>query len=62
MTAMTHQPCARCGSTDVVEIVYGLPGADLWESSQRGEIELGGCVIEPDAPDYACGSCHAPLP
>ena len=62
MTAMTHRPCPRCGATDALEIAYGLPGVGLWESSQRGEIALGGCIIEPEAPDYACRSCRAPLP
>ena len=55
-------PCPRCGSTDAVEIVYGYPTAETFEAAERGEIVLGGCVIGPEAPDYECRACQAPLP
>lgn len=38
------------------EIVFGLPGVDLWEARERGEIALGGCVIEPV--DRRCRRCE----
>jgi hypothetical protein len=29
----------------LIPIVYGLPLRELMEQSERGEVELGGCVI-----------------
>lgn len=55
-------PCPACGSTDAVRIVYGLPGADLFEAADGGEVRLGGCLIGEESPDYECRSCDAPLP
>lgn len=43
----------------MVPIVYGMPGAELVEASQRGDIVLGGCVISEDAPAFECHSCSA---
>lgn len=34
--------CPECGSQEVLPIVYGLPGSDMLEMSERGEILLGG--------------------
>jgi len=31
----------------VVPIVYGLPTAEGFAAAERGEIELGGCIISP---------------
>ena len=55
-------PCPACGSTDAVEIVYGLPGGDLAEAADRGDVVLGGCMVGPESPDYECRSCQSPLP
>ena len=60
--ASDARPCPVCGSMDAVPIVYGLPGIDLWEAAQRGELVLGGCIVDPESPEFECGSCHAPLP
>jgi hypothetical protein len=49
--------CPRCGSREVAEIVYGLPGSDLAEAEERGEVILGGC--EPKEARRACRSCGA---
>ena len=60
---MDEKICPRCGeSVKPVPIVYGLPGVDLWEQAQRGDVRLGGCVIGDESPDYACPNCDAPLP
>lgn len=55
-------PCPRCGSTGVVEILYGYPTADAFEAERRGDIALGGCVIGDESPDYICRACREPLP
>jgi hypothetical protein len=34
--------CPECGSGDVVPIVYGLPGQELQQQAERGEVVLGG--------------------
>ncbi|HLL38440.1 MAG TPA: hypothetical protein VK357_02095 [Rubrobacteraceae bacterium] len=50
--------CPRCGSQNVVPILYGMPRPEmLEEESHRGEVALGGCVVFPDAPDYTCRNC-----
>jgi hypothetical protein len=49
--------CPHCKSDDVIEIVYGLPAEVTVESALRGEIHLGGCVIEEDSPNLYCKSC-----
>ncbi len=43
----------------MVPIVYGYPSAALVEASSRGHIVLGGCVVEPDQPEWVCGRCGA---
>jgi len=50
--------CPTCGSAAVVRIVYGFPTREGFEAARRGEIVLGGCVIEADAPLWACKACH----
>jgi hypothetical protein len=41
----TPPPCPACGSSAVVRIGYGFPGADMWDAADAGTIRLGGCVI-----------------
>jgi hypothetical protein len=40
-----------------VRIVYGLPSSEAFEAEERGEIVLGGCLIEEDEPTHACKEC-----
>lgn len=54
--------CPSCSSTDARRIVYGYPTAETFEAAERGEIELGGCVIGEESPDYVCRGCGLPLP
>lgn len=49
--------CPKCGAVAGVPLVYGLPGCDAFEAEQRGELVLGGCVIEEDAPTHQCVEC-----
>ena len=56
------RPCPRCGSTDAIRIIYGMPDHDLFAASERGEVALGGCVIGDESPNYECRGCGAALP
>lgn len=47
----------RCCDDEMTPIVYGMPGAELIEASMRGEVELGGCCIEDEAPMFVCRRC-----
>lgn len=49
--------CPKCGAVAGVPIVYGLPGREAFEAEQRGELVLGGCVIEEGAPTHQCVEC-----
>ena len=37
--------CPACTIGRLVPIVYGLPGPEMVERYERGEISLGGCVV-----------------
>jgi hypothetical protein len=37
--------CPACNGGKVIPIVYGLPGRELMEQSERGEVELRGYII-----------------
>ena len=51
--------CPKCSSNDsVVPIEYGFPGIEMQKKYSEGKIELGGCVIEKDAPDCYCKECE----
>lgn len=49
--------CPTCGAPGVL-IVYGMPGPDLFEAAERGEVLIGGCVITGDDPTHGCASGH----
>lgn len=49
--------CPTCGARGV-PIVYGMPGIELFEKAERGEIVLGGCVIDGEMPTHACEGEH----
>ena len=47
--------CPGCKSAKaVVPVVYGFPDPELMEQEERGEVELGGCVVESDSPKWHC--------
>ena len=50
--------CPSCNSNNVVPIAYGLPGFEMQEEAKKGNIHLGGCVIEEDVPDFHCNDCE----
>jgi hypothetical protein len=49
--------CPQCGSLKVLEILYGRPTSEGMEAVERGEMILGGCLIMPGQPDWACPAC-----
>ena len=49
--------CPRCGSTNVVPIVHGLPTAEADEEAKRGEMVLGGCCFSTKFPNRHCQDC-----
>jgi Zn ribbon nucleic-acid-binding protein len=60
--------CPACKAGKLIPIVYGLPGRELMEQSDRGEIELGGCVvsqiideigIRSNDPELNCPACNS---
>ena len=49
-TSRTHSlrkgsNCPTCKAGRLIPIIYGLPGRELMEQSERGEVELGGCSV-----------------
>ena len=55
MTRKYNYP--SCNKATGVDIVYGMPSPELFEKSERGEIALGGCVVEENQPIYRCLDC-----
>lgn len=50
--------CPRCGSSDVVPIIFGYPTRETEELANRGEVVLGGCIMPP-AKEYVDSVCRA---
>jgi len=58
----TERTCPSCRQTVVpIPIAYGYPSADLFEDADAGRVQLGGCVVTGDDPEWACPACKAPL-
>ena len=49
--------CPSCGTSQVLPIVYGLPGPELAEEARLGKVVLGGCVITGEDPEWRCAKC-----
>lgn len=49
--------CPACGSRERVPIVFGYPGSEMFEDSEKGKIVLGGCVVGGDDPTWHCSAC-----
>ena len=50
--------CPNCGEKQLVPIVYGFPSEFTRQLSQKGGVELGGCIISGDDPSLRCRNCH----
>ena len=51
------EACPYCGTHESIPIVYGLPGPEMLEASEAGEIVLGGCVVLPAGATRHCRAC-----
>jgi len=49
--------CPQCGSTDTAPIVYGEPDSETTKAWERGEVELGGCLVTGNDPTHECRAC-----
>lgn len=49
--------CPSCKAKESVNIQYGMPSEEAFESSRRGEIALGGCIIGDNDPERRCLKC-----
>jgi DNA-directed RNA polymerase subunit RPC12/RpoP len=49
--------CPECGAKELLPVLMGMPTPALEEAALRGEVMLGGCIIGPDDPEYACARC-----
>ena len=50
-------PCPKCGSIDVIPILYGYPGPGMKEGAEKGKIALGGCCVGDRDPRKQCKAC-----
>ncbi len=55
--AVRTKPCPKCGSLDVVPILYGYPLPETMDAAEKGLIELGGCCVAADDPRKHCNAC-----
>jgi len=54
--------CPTCRKFVIpIPIAYGYPSHDLFEDADAGRVQLGGCVVTGDDPEWACPECEAPL-
>ena len=49
--------CPNCDNK-MVEIVYGMPVGDTIDKAKKGEVFLGGCIVEDFQPKYHCNTCR----
>ncbi len=49
--------CPKCGSKNIVRIVYGYPNAEALEEAKKGNIILGGCCVSDNSPNFHCKDC-----
>jgi len=53
---MEKEVCPKCGSKNVLKIMYGLPRLEAFEAAERGEYVLGGCCVM--AENRRCKDCR----
>lgn len=49
--------CPKCGSKNIIPIVYGYPSYEAMKAEKEGKIKLGGCIVEFYANDKYCNNC-----
>ena len=50
--------CPKCGSNNIVPIVYGMPSYELLEKEGMREVLLGGCIVNDLSPIWHCKDCQ----
>ncbi|AJD92866.1 hypothetical protein JMA_35490 [Jeotgalibacillus malaysiensis] len=55
--AINRKQCPSCGAKNAVKILYGEPTYEAYLESEKGNLQLGGCCVSPDSPDYHCKNC-----
>ncbi|WP_230279798.1 hypothetical protein [Croceicoccus sp. Ery15] len=50
--------CPECETKAGVPIIYGYPSQGLIKRAKRGEVILGGCMQEINAPNRSCQNCE----
>ena len=62
ITVQPPKTCPICHQRTLVELVFGMPGPELFEAAEQGDLVLGGCCIAPalacDSPDLTCTTCN----
>ena len=55
---LERKKCPNCEGK-LIEIIYGMPTCEVGEKAKKGELFLGGCIIEEDnPPKYHCNNCR----
>ena len=55
---MPSPACPACSSTSVLPVAYGMPTPELRAAAERGEVALGGCVVDRSVLDTVlCRDC-----
>jgi hypothetical protein len=50
-------PCPGCGAAETIPVMYGYPSYQAFQQQEAGLIMLGGCLVDPDNPDWHCKVC-----
>lgn len=53
MAPRKARSCPVCGAR-MIPIAYGFPSGEMFEQAERGEVVLGGCLIDPANPENVC--------
>lgn len=51
--------CPNCGSTHVLPLCYGYPAVEIFDAAERGEVALGGCLLDDTMRAWRCMECYA---
>jgi hypothetical protein len=55
---VTHQllleTCPKCDTRGPLEIVYGFPSGEMFDSAHAGLIALGGSDVDDESPAFRC--------
>ena len=57
-----ERACPSCGAmVTPIPILYGMPVPSAFEDAEAGKIQLGGCVVTGEDPEWACPRCDEPI-